>query len=235
MIKGKKILALIPARSGSKRLPGKNIKGLSGKPLIAWTIEQAKNSKYIDKIIVSTDSQEIAEISKEYGAEIPFLRPGELAQDESKGIDVILHAINWFKQRNEHYDLLIQLQPTSPLREPEDIDKAVELLFAKNAKAIITVTEAQCSPSWVNTLPEDGSMKNFLLSEDRNKNSQQFSKFYRLNGAVYLGYCDYILEQKSFHGEASFAYIMPKMRSVDIDDEFDFMFAEFLMENNIDT
>lgn len=229
MFKGKKILALIPARGGSKGLPGKNIKVLLNKPLIAWTIEEARKSRYVDKIVVSTDSQEIAEISKKYGADTPFLRPKELATDEAQGIDVVLHAINWFRNVGEPYDLLILLQSTSPLRTPEDIDKAIELLFLKNAQAVISVSKVVHHPYWVNTLPDDGCMRDFIRQEAVNKNRQQVHDFYALNGAIYVAFCDYVLEKKGFHGDETFAYIMSKERSVDIDDEVDFFFAEFLM------
>jgi len=122
MYKGKKILALIPARGGSKGLPGKNIKPLLGKPLIAWTIEQAKASKYVDRVVVSTDDDEIAEVAIRYGAEVPFLRPKELARDDSPTIDAILHALDFFSDKGERFDLLALLEPTSPLRDSEDID-----------------------------------------------------------------------------------------------------------------
>jgi CMP-N-acetylneuraminic acid synthetase len=131
MYNGKKILALIPARSGSEGLPGKNIKPLAGKPLIAWTIEQARGSRYIDRIITSTDSKKIAEIAKKYGSETPFLRPPSLATADSKGMDVILHALEWLRINDKPSDMIIYLQPTSPLRASEDIDNAIRLLFLK--------------------------------------------------------------------------------------------------------
>ena len=230
MYKGKKILALIPARGGSKGLPGKNIKPLLGKPLIAWTIEQAKASKYIDRIIVSTDDKEIAAVAKKYGAEVPFMRPKELATDKAKGIDVVFHAMSWFRknEKNRQYDLIMLLQPTSPLRTAEDIDKAIELLFFKKAKAIVSVCEVDHHPLWVNTLPKNGCMKNFIRKEVLNKNRQDLPTFYRLNGAIYLAYCDYLKKQKSFFGEETFAYIMPRERSIDIDSELDLKLAEIL-------
>lgn len=231
MYKSKKILALITARGKSKRLPRKNIKLFGGKPLIAWTINQAKKSRFIDRIIVSTDDKEIAEISRKYKADVPFLRPKKLATDNAKSIDVILHTLNWMKGHDKAYDIIILLQPTSPLRASEDIDKAVELLFQKDTKSIVSVCELDYSPFWVNTLPEDGCTKDFIKKGFINRNSQQLPKFYRLNGAVYLAYCDYIRKQKSFFGAESFAYLMPKERSIDIDDELDFRFAEFLIKN----
>ena len=233
MYKGKNILGLIPARGSSKGLPRKNIKLLLGKPLIAWTIEQALASKYLDRVVISTNDKEIAEISKKYGAEIPFMRPKKLATDEAKGIDVVLHAIDWLKKKSKRkqYDLLMLLQPTSPLRTKEDIDKAIELLFLKEAKAIVSVCEVDHHPLWSNTLPEDGCMKDFIRQEIMNKNRQELSVFYRLNGAIYLAYWNYIKKQKSFFGEKTFAYIMPKERSVDIDDEIDLKLAKILKVN----
>jgi len=231
MYKGKTVLVLIPARGGSKGLTRKNIKQLLGKPLIAWTIEQSLESKYLDRVIVSTEDKEIAEVSKKYGAEVPFMRPRELATDEAKGIDVILHAIDWLNEndKQKQYNLIMLLQPTSPLRATEDIDKAIEFLFLKEAKAIVSVCEVDHHPLWANTLPEDGCMKDFIRKEIMNKNRQELPVFYRLNGAIYLAYCNYIKERKSFFGEETFAYIMPKNRSVDIDSNLDFKLAGLLM------
>lgn len=233
MYKNKKILALIPARGGSKRLPKKNIKFFLGKPLIAWTIKQANNSKYVDRVIVSTDDDEIAEISKRYGSEVPFLRPENLATDDAKGIAPVLHAIDWCRNNDTIYDILILLQPTSPLRLDVDIDSAIEMLFLKNARAVVSVCRVECSPDWINILPHNGCMANFmkLRQEQENEDGQERLHFYRLNGAIYVAFCDYLLEKKSFLGDRTFSYIMPKERSVDIDDEMDFMFAEFLMMN----
>ena len=232
MYKGNNILGLIPARGGSKGLPRKNIKPLVGKPLIAWTIEQALVSKYLDRVVVSTDDKEIAEISKKYGADIPFVRPKELAEDNTKGIDVVLHAIEWLSEndKQKQYDLIILLQPTSPLRAKEDIDKAIEFLFLKEAKAVVSVCEVDHHPLWSNTLPEDGCMKIFIRKEIMNKNRQELPVFYRLNGAIYLAYCDYLRKQRSFFGEKTFAYIMSKERSIDIDYEVDLKLAQILMK-----
>jgi len=228
----KNILGLIPARGGSKGLPRKNIKPLLGKPLIAWTIEQAFASRYLDKVVVSTDDKEIAEISKKYGADVPFMRPKELAGDNTKGIEVVLHVIDWLKEndKQKQYDLIMLLQPTSPLRKAEDIDKAIELLFLKEAKAIVSVCEVEHHLLWANNLPEDGSMKDFIRPEIMNKNRQELPVFYRLNGAIYLAYCNYIKKYRSFIGEKTFAYIMPRERSIDIDSEVDLNLAEVLIK-----
>ena len=184
---------------------------------------------------VSTDDKEIAEISKKYGAEVPFIRSKELTGDNAKGIDVVLHAIDWFRENNKRkqYDLIMLLQPTSPLRITEDIDKAIEFLFLKEAKAIVSICEVDHHPLWANTLPEDGCMKDFIRQEIMNKNRQELPVFYRLNGAIYLAYCNYIKEQKSFFGNETFAYIMPHIRSIDIDSEVDYKWAEILIKNNI--
>ncbi|MCX5715312.1 MAG: acylneuraminate cytidylyltransferase family protein [Candidatus Omnitrophica bacterium] len=232
MHKNKKILCLIPARDGSKGIPKKNIKPLMGKPLIAWTIGQAKKSKYIDRIIVSTDSEEIAGISRRYGAQTPFLRPEGLSRDSSTGMDVILHAIGWMEKNDKTYDLLIYLQPTSPLRTSKDIDNAIELLFLKKAQSIISVCEAEHHPYLMNILPKDKCMKGFIKKGHVNKNRQELAPFYRLNGAIFLSRWDYIKQRKSFFGKKAFAYVMPAESSIDIDKRIDFKFAEFMFMDN---
>jgi N-acylneuraminate cytidylyltransferase/CMP-N,N'-diacetyllegionaminic acid synthase len=230
----KKILTIIPARGGSKRLPRKNVKPLSGKPLIVWTIEQALLSKYLDTIIVSTDDKEIALISKNHGAEVPFLRPTELATDDTNGIDVVLHAMKWFEEEIGPYDMIVELQPTSPLRLCSDIDKTIELLFLKKAKAVVSVCKCEHHPLWSNTLPNSGSMKDFITPEIINKSRKNLRSFYRLNGAVYLAFWEYLKEKKNYYGDHTYAYEMPIERSVDIDNEFEFKFAEYIMQMKSD-
>ncbi|MBI4707943.1 MAG: acylneuraminate cytidylyltransferase family protein [Candidatus Omnitrophica bacterium] len=234
MYKNKKILAVITARGGSKGILGKNIKPLSGKPLIYWTLSEARKSKYIDKIIVSTDDPGIADISRKHGAEVPFLRPKKLAQDKSSSMDVLFHAIDWLKQRGLVFDIVVLLQPTSPLRTKTDIDEALMALFKRNAMAIVSVAEAFYPPLWTNTLPSDGNMKNFLPKGFVNKNRQSLPKYYQFNGAIYLGLIEYIKKKRSFLGESTYAYLMPKERSVDIDDTIDFLMAEILLKKQKD-
>lgn len=231
MYNGQTILALIPARGGSKGVPRKNLRCLAGKPLIVYTIEAALQANFIDRIIVSTDDLEIANISKKYGAEVPFIRPEVLATDGAKGIDVVLHAMQWLEDHNEKFDLLMLLQPTSPLRDSEDIENALGLFMRKNADAVVSVCEVEHSPLWMNTLREDLCMKDFIDKEVLNKNRQQLEIYYRLNGAIYLAKWDFIKQYKSFYGDKTYAYIMPREKSVDIDSEFDLQFAEFLMRN----
>ncbi|HNX91115.1 MAG TPA: acylneuraminate cytidylyltransferase family protein [Candidatus Omnitrophota bacterium] len=233
MFRGKKILAIVPARSGSKGLPNKNIKLFCGKPLICWTISEAKRSKYIDDVTVSTDSPRIAEISKKAGAIVPFLRPPELATDTASSMDVVFHAISEFEKINGRYEIVLLLQPTSPLRVSEDIDNAVELLIKQKAKAIVSLTEALVNPSWVNVLPANGCIKDFLHCSVINKRRQVLPKYFQLNGAVFLGYAKYLKGTGTFYTAKTYAYIMPRERSVDIDDIFDFKLAEIIMRERM--
>jgi len=226
MLNQKKILCIIPARSGSKGVKNKNIRLCFGKPLIAWTIEQAKASKYIDTVIVSTDSFHIARISRSLGAGTPFLRPKSLSLDRSAISGAILHAISALKQS---YGVVLLLQPTSPLRSYRDIDNALELLTLRDAQAIVSVTLAEHHPNFYNRLPGDLCMKDFISSKFTSSNRQDMPPFYRLNGAVYVAYTKYFLKYKNFFGPKTFAYIMPPERSLDIDTIFDFYFAEFIL------
>ncbi len=231
MINNKKVLAIIPARGGSKGLPGKNIKNLCGKPLIAWSIEQANSCSYIDKTLLSTDDEEIAEIAKKYGAEVPFIRPAELASDTASTIDVIFHTIEWLKKHEDYRpEYILLLQPTSPLREVEDIEGTIQMLKDKNAQAIVSVFETDYHPWWSNTLPENGNMKDFIRPDILNKRRQDLPVFYLLNGAIYLAESDYLFARNGFFGPNTFAYEMPKERSVDIDSDIDFKLAALLME-----
>jgi len=225
MLNNKKILAVIPARGGSKRLHKKNILPLNGKPLIAWTIQAAKNSQYIDEFIVSTDDDEISRISIEYGSKV-LIRPGELSTDIATSIDVILHAINSIR---EQYDYIMLLQPTSPLRNNKDIDNAIELITKKDAKAVISVCESDHSPLWSNTLPEDGSMDDFIREEVKSKRSQDLPSYYRLNGAIYMAEIEGLRKEKTFFlKRKTHAYIMKRENSIDIDEPLDFKIAELL-------
>lgn len=222
----KTFLAIIPARGGSKRLPRKNILDLCGKPLISWSIEAALKSKYISKVVVSSDDEEILNISSNFGADI-IKRPYELANDTATTFDAIKHTID----NLEKYDYIILLQPTSPLRNEKHIDEAIELLEEKQADAIVSVCEMDHSPLWSNTLPKDGNMNNFLRDEVLNKRSQDLEKYYRVNGAVYICKTDKLLENKSFFLKDNiFAYIMDRKSSIDIDEEIDFLFAQRVIE-----
>lgn len=230
MIHSKKILAIIPARGGSKGIPNKNIKNLKGKPLIAWTIGCAIESKVFSKIIVSTDSEEIAKVSRKYGADVPFMRPSQLATDSAKGMDVIIHAMEWFERNGECFDYIVLLQPTSPLRSSEDIVNAVVMCIDKNANAVVSTVECEHHPLWSNILPSDLSMVNFILPEVLNKNREELPKYYRLNGAVYVAKWGYLKNTNNWFSDRTYAYIMLQERSVDIDSIVDFRLAESLLE-----
>ena len=222
----KTFLAIIPARGGSKRLPRKNILDLCGKPLISWSIEAALKSKYISKVVVSSDDEEILNISSNFGADI-IKRPYELANDTATTFDAIKHTID----NLEEYEYVVLLQPTSPLRNEKHIDEAIELLEEKQADAIVSVCEMDHSPLWSNTLPKDGNMNNFLRDEVLNKRSQDLEKYYRVNGAIYICKTDKLLENKSFFLKDNiFAYIMDRKSSIDIDEEIDFLFAQRVIE-----
>ena len=225
MYENKTFLAIIPARSGSKRLPNKNILPLNGKPLIEYTINAAKKSRYIDEIVVNSDSDRILEIAKRNNVKT-LKRPKDLAKDTSPTINTIIYTLKFYKG----FDFVVLLQPTSPLREYRHIDEAIEFLLNKNADAVISVCEMEHPPLWSNTLPADLSMKNFLKKEVINKRSQDLPTYYRLNGAIYICRSEKLLREQTFFIEDKiFAYIMDKESSVDIDDEFDFKFAEFLL------
>lgn len=225
MYKNKTFLAIIPARGGSKRLPRKNVLDLAGKPLIAWSIEAGLNSKYIDRVVVTSDDDEILAISKKYGADT-IQRPDELASDTSTTFDTIKHAIN----NCEKYDYIALLQPTSPLRNDKHIDEAIELLENKKANAVVSVCEMDHSPLWSNTLNKNLSMVGFLKDEVLNKRSQDLEIYYRLNGAIYICKTEKLLEEKSFFlRDNIFAYEMDRKSSVDIDEEVDFKMCEILI------
>ncbi len=226
MLNGKTFLAIIPARGGSKRLPRKNVLDLEGKPLIAWSIEAGLKSKYIDKVIVTSDDDEILDIAKKFGSNF-IKRPNELASDTATTFDALKHTIN----NVEEYEYIILLQPTSPLRTQKHIDEAIELLGTKKADAVMSVCEMDHSPLWSNTLPDNGSMESFLKNEVLHKRSQDLPTYYRVNGAIYICKTHTLLKEKGFfiHNNI-FAYVMDRKSSVDIDEEIDFKFAEQILQ-----
>lgn len=235
MIGQYRVTALIPARGGSKRLPRKNIKLLVDKPLIAWSIETAKASKYIDRVVVSTDDEEIKQVSEQYGAEVPFLRPEHLSNDHASSFDVIKHTIEQLGIEYQNH-LIVLLQPTSPLRLVSEIDTALEFFVQKNAKGVVSISETEHSPMWSNTLPEDVCMSDFIRPEVQGKRSQDLPKFYRLNGSIYIYETKKLLEKKSiFYDETVFAYETSQNTSIDIDTELDFFIAETLMIHMVHT
>lgn len=224
-------IAIIPARGGSKRLPGKNIKILVDKPLIAWTIEAAINSKIFDHVFVSTDSEEIASISREYGAEVPFLRPSELASDTATTNDVVTHLVDWYEAESSNkVSTIAILQPTSPLRNAAHINEAFAEMQVKDAKAIISVCELEHPIQFCNQLGSDKSMAGFIKQQDM-KRTQDLFLTYRLNGAIYIFDRSYVEQMDKLYSEGTFAYIMDPKFSIDIDTQDDFDLTKCLLIN----
>ena len=226
-----KNIAIIPARSGSKGLKNKNIKEFLGKPLLAYSIEVALNSQMFDIVFVSTDSAEYASIAKSYGADVSFLRNTETSSDMASSWDVVHEVIEKFEDKGKYFEKIMLLQPTSPLRNVEDIKRSFYLMDEKQANAIISVVEMEHSPLWSNILPEDGCMDNFIRKEFIGIPRQLLPKYYRINGAIYLLNREELNKQdKDMFKEKCYSYIMPQDRSIDIDTEIDFKLAEIIME-----
>ena len=219
-----KTIAIIPARSGSKGLKDKNIKLLAGKPLMAYSIEAAIQSGVFDEIMLSTDSEHYAEIARSYGASVPFLRSERNSADNASSLDTVKEVLSGYELAGKTFDAFCILQPTSPLRTAQDIVNAAKI-FDGAATAVISVCEADHSPLWCNTLPEDHSLEGFI-ARTGNMRRQELGKFYRVNGAVYFVRVPAFQEDAYLYREGSFAYVMDKRHSIDIDDEFDFMMAE---------
>lgn len=227
MIADKSVLAIIPARGGSKGVPRKNIRELGGKPLIAWTIEEAKKSKYIDRLILSSEDAEIIAVAKQWGCEVPFVRPQELAHDETPGIGPVIHAIETLKEK---YDYIVLLQATSPLRSVEDIDSCLELAIKQDAMSCVSITEPDKSPYWMYKLNNEScTLEPLIKQEIKDSRRQDLPKVYALNGAVYVNKCSWLFMNKKFVTDETIGYIMPKERSIDIDTELDFQTLKCLL------
>lgn len=230
MYKKSRIVAIIPARAGSKGIKNKNIINLCGKPLIAYTITAANESNYIDEVIVSTDGLNIAEVSKEYGASVPFIRPKELAADTSKTIDAVMHALLYLEDNNNNFDVLVLLQPTQPLRTSEEIDLAIEKYFEYGERALASISEVDDNPLLIREISTDGVMKP-LLNENSTCRRQDMPKYYRINGAIYINKISEINKDTSFN-DNPVPFIMSREHSVDIDEEKDLQLAEIYIKKN---
>jgi len=228
------LLGIIPARSGSKGVPDKNVREVGGKPLIAHTIEDAIRSKRLDEFLVSTDSERYAEIARDAGAQVPFIRPEELATDDALTIDVVKHAINEFELRHEQkVDATILLQPTAPLRTTEDIDAAVELFLQSDAESLITCYESV--DAHPNYMYERGSEDRVVAVRDQTNvpdRRQDFEPVYLRNGAVYISTRELVFDDGRVYGERPVAYKMSQNRSINVDEEFDLKLAQLLIEEN---
>lgn len=220
-------LAIIPARGGSKGIRNKNIAPVGQHPLIAWTIAAAQISRHLNRIILSTDSAAIAKVGQQYGVEVPFLRPADLARDDSPTVSVILHALRALEDCSP--DFVIVLQPTSPLRTSRDIDAAIELAMEKEADAVVGVTRAPLHPYWMKQVDAEGRIRSFLELDSRFSRRQDLPPIYAPNGAIYLVRSDVLFDRETFYTDRTYAYPMPPERSLDIDSEWDLRVANLVL------
>lgn len=234
MINGKTVIAIIPARSGSKGLPGKNIKLLCGKPLIAWSIEAALESKYIDEVMVSTDCENIADIAVQFGSTVPFIRPANLAADTALSIDVIKHVIEFYRSKfSRSFDYIVLLEPTSPLRTTDDVDGAIaKLLENSQAHSIVGIckTESQ-NPAFLVKKEQSGLLVGYENLGMKVVRRQDISDVYFLEGSIYISDIPVLLEKGTFYHDQTLGYEVPKWKSFEIDDLDDFIIVEALMSH----
>ena len=230
------IIAIIPARGGSKTIPRKNIRPLSGKPLIAHTIEAAIGSKSINRVVVSTEDEEIAEISKTYGAEV-IKRPAELAQDDSPTIDAIMHVLNWFEERNERFDIVVLLEPTSPLRKVDDLDSAIRL-FIRNfdkADSLVSLGEVHLENPYIMKKVENGFVIPFTQLGTAYHQRQQLPKVYFPYGVIYLSKVDALKRYGTFYQDRTIPYLIERWQNYEIDDNYDFICVEAIMRYRLES
>lgn len=230
MISGQSVLAIIPARGGSKALPRKNLLPLGGKPLIAWTIEAAQQAKTIDRLVLTSDDDEIIEAARGFGCEVPFLRPEHLARDESPMAGVVEHVL---ASLEEDYDYLVLLQPTAPARLAADIDEAVARCVEAAAPACVTVCEAAESPYWMYQLDDDRRLSPLLGGLEPPGRRQDLPMHYVLNGAVYVASCEWFHSHNTFFGDGTISHVMPRDRSLDIDTPEDLEWARWRFERMV--
>ena len=224
-------LAIVTARSGSKRLPKKNILDLCGKPLMAWSILAAISTPKISRTIVCTDSIEYQQLAKAYGADCPWLRDPRLAMDSSSSIDVVESLLNRLAEDGSHFDALILLQPTSPLRTAADITGAINLFESCKAPAVVSICRSECSPALLGRLPRDLVMNDFLSANMNCARCEDTAPWYRINGAVYIISVDVFLSERTFVPLGTLGYEMPRSRSIDVDTSYDFQLASLLMNH----
>ena len=231
MIHGAKVLAVIPARGGSKGLPGKNIRDLAGKPLVAWTIEAAQASRCVDRLILSSNDDEIVQVARRWGCDVPFVRDEDLATDEATTVDVVLDSL----MRCPGYDWVVVLQPTSPLRTSEDIDNCLLECLDQDASVGVSVCEATVSPYWMFSRDGQGQLQTLLPMPQGATRRQDLPRTYQLNGALYVAKCGWLQANPEFITPKTYAYVMPQQRSIDIDDEVDFRLAELMLSDAVNS
>lgn len=228
MYKNKRILCTINARGGSKGIPGKNLRDLGGLPLIAWSIREARRSAYIDRVIVSSDDEAILAVARAHGAETPFVRPAELARDDTPGVDPVLHAVDALKP--QAYDYVVLLQPTSPLRTVEDVDGAIVQCLDNGWPCLIGVAEMPASPYFAFTMDAGGLMTPVIPQDSFYTRRQAMPRTVKPNGAVYVADCAWLAKTRSYLTPETRGYEMPRERSWDIDELLDFEISEFLLK-----
>ena len=229
MINNMRILAIVPARGGSKGIKDKNIKEIEGRPLIEYTIEAAKRCEYIDEIVVSTDSEKIAKVAKKAGAKVPFLRPDELASDTARTIDVVLFTIEQLKLIGQEYDIVVLLQPTSPLRDEDDICGAIEKYVSCNMKSLVSVSEVSESPILMRQIVDETHMEK-LLNINSTIRRQDMAKYYMVNGSIYINKIEELNSDTSLNDNV-IPYVMDRSHSVDIDDYVDIEVMKYYVNN----
>ena len=228
----KKVLAIIPARAGSKGVKNKNIKPLNGKPLILYTIEEAKKSDQIDKIVVSTDSTEIADLSKIHGVEVPFIRPKKLSTDSSLTYDVVKHCIEYYKSNGEHFDIILLLQPTTPFRTVETINKSVKILKNKSVyTSVVSVVDVEGNHPFRMKEIKDNFLINYIDQGFENMNPRnELPKVYIRSGAIYAILTKNFYEEQSLVSNLCSPIILDKIETINIDSPLDFEFCEFILK-----
>jgi CMP-N,N'-diacetyllegionaminic acid synthase len=227
---GRRYLAVVTARSGSKRLPEKNVRDFCGRPLFVWSVRAGLECPAVQRTVVSTDSPEYRRIALDAGAECPRLRAPELAADTASSVDTVLEAVDWFDGAYGDDDAVVLLQPTSPLRDAADVEAAIEMFERTGAPALVSVSPAECPPEWMGQLTDDLRADDFIARQRKGSRSQDLGQWYRLNGAIYVIRIGVLRAERGFLPAGTVAFPMPRMRAVDIDDATDFEFARLLMQ-----
>ena len=233
IFKSQRCLGIITARSGSKGVPNKNIRDLCGKPLINYAVEVGLGCPYIETVMVTTDDKEIETLAKKAGAEVPFLRPSNLALDSSRQEDAIFHTMDWYEKNREKYDFICLLQPTEPLRSITTVNKAFEILFDSEADGIMSVIKTEANPTNSNLLPNNGTFKGFINKEQYVFNRQEAPNYYRLNGLIAISRWESFRKFSTFAHDKALTMIVDSVEGLDIDNPVDFILAETLIQRNI--
>lgn len=228
------VLGIITARGGSKGLPNKNILPLAGKPLIAYTIEAAQAARRLDRCILSTDDQRIAQVGRQCGVEVPFMRPPELARDDTPHMPVLRHALRWLEEHEGYVpDYVLCLQPTTPLRTATDIDSSIALAVEKDADSVIGYAPARQYPHWMRQIADDGRLVDFLPYSPDLSRRQSLPALYHVTGSIYLARRELVLTRESFYTDKTYAYVVPVERAIDIDTMLDLRLAELVLADGI--